>query len=126
MYFDQLQFLLKISDKDVTESSICDNADSQQSEEEKPSVSSQAINPRRGPSSPCARKRSRTTEIGDTDKPILKNSEATCQPPPPPQIDEDTAFFASVTPAVKNFTEDEKIEFRMGVLTLIKQIKENR
>lgn len=47
-------------------------------------------------------------------------------PLPPPPLDEDTAFFHSVTPTVKNFSEDEKIEFRMGVLTLIKQIKEKR
>ncbi|XP_018578255.1 uncharacterized protein LOC108916476 [Anoplophora glabripennis] len=38
----------------------------------------------------------------------------------------ESTFFISVTPAVKNFTEDEKLEFRMGVLTLIKQIKEKR
>lgn len=118
--------MLKILEKDDTESSICDNTESRQSEEEEESsMSSQARNPQPGPSTSSTRKRSKLSQIDETDKAILKALEATSQPPPP-EIDEDSAFFKSVTPAVRNFTEDEKLEFRMGVLTLIKQIKAKR
>lgn len=41
----------------------------------------------------------------------------------PAQIDEDAGFFASITPFVKKFNDDQKISFRMGVLTLIQQMK---
>lgn len=40
--------------------------------------------------------------------------------------DEDTAFFASITPSVRNMTEDEKLEFRIGALELIRKIKQTR
>lgn len=39
------------------------------------------------------------------------------------KIDEDEAFFVSITPSVSGMSEEQKIEFRMGVLQLIKDIK---
>lgn len=52
---------------------------------------------------------------------LLRDLKATIQPTP--DLDEDTAFFTSITSSVNKFTEDEKLEFRIGVFTLIKNIK---
>ncbi|KAF5276966.1 hypothetical protein FQR65_LT16114 [Abscondita terminalis] len=119
IYFEQMQFLLKVLEKDDTESSISENTT------EKEQVSDEAAVSEQTPRDSCAPKRRKVTSIDERDKAILKALEATYQPPPT-QTDEDTAFFMSVTPAVKNFTEDGKIEFRMGVLKLIKGIKSKR
>ncbi|CAH1738613.1 unnamed protein product [Aphis gossypii] len=40
----------------------------------------------------------------------------------PPSLDEDESFFASVIPLMKKFSEDEKLEFRIGVIKLIQDI----
>ncbi|KAJ8966224.1 hypothetical protein NQ314_003676 [Rhamnusium bicolor] len=52
---------------------------------------------------------------------ILKALEATAQPPA--EIDVDAGFFASITPSVKKFNDDQKINLSHGFLTLIQQIK---
>ncbi|KAF5272345.1 hypothetical protein FQR65_LT17459 [Abscondita terminalis] len=104
---------------------ISANTETQNNEGEE-SVSSLTINAAPAAKSSCSRKRSKY-EIDETDKAILKALEATSQALLPiPEIDEDTVFFKSITPSVRNFTEDEKLEFRMEVLQLIKQIKQKR
>lgn len=40
--------------------------------------------------------------------------------------DADEAFFMSVTPSLKRMSEDEKLEFRIGVLQLLKDINNRR
>lgn len=42
------------------------------------------------------------------------------------KLDEDDAFFASVKSSVSSFTEDEKLNFRMELMSLIKNIKYKR
>lgn len=39
------------------------------------------------------------------------------------QLDEDEAFFISVLPHVRSLSQDEKLDFRMGVLQMIKDAK---
>jgi hypothetical protein len=97
MYFDQLRFLLKIFERDGSESTVCDNnTETQQSENDESSTStwsSEVLNPSLGPRFSCARKRSRIPPTDETDKAILTALEAASQPPPPQEINEDTAFF---------------------------------
>lgn len=117
IYCDELKFLQKTLEKDAKESSINKNSESENEDDSAPV-----------PSSTSSRKRHRKSESDETDNVILKDLETKYQPPPQPltNIDEDDAFFKSVTPAVKKFTEDEKLEFRIGLLSLIKQIKRKR
>ncbi|XP_041983844.1 uncharacterized protein LOC121736604 [Aricia agestis] len=44
----------------------------------------------------------------------------------PRVMNEDEAFFASLLPSVVNYSEDERLEFRLEVLALMKRIKEKR
>lgn len=39
------------------------------------------------------------------------------------EMDEDKAFFCSVLPSVRSLTDDEKLQFRIEVLSLIRRIK---
>ncbi|CAH1367868.1 unnamed protein product, partial [Tenebrio molitor] len=118
-YFDQLQFLLKIFERDDSESTLCDNnTETQQSENDESStstLSSEVLNPSLGPRFSCARKRSRIPPTDETDKAILIALEAASQPPPPQEIIEDTAFCNIF---------GKKLYRRL--LTLIKQIKGKR
>ncbi|XP_072945820.1 uncharacterized protein [Epargyreus clarus] len=41
-------------------------------------------------------------------------------------MNEDEAFFASLLPSVVRYTEDERLEFRIEVLALMRRIKDNR
>lgn len=41
----------------------------------------------------------------------------------PRVMNEDEAFFASLLPSIANYTEEERLEFRIGVLGLMKRIK---
>lgn len=124
IYSDHLQFLLKVVQKDVTESSICEDAESG-SEDLLSDTAKSTSDHQPGTSFFATQKRRKqSSQYDETDKALLKALEATFQPSPPPN--EDAAFFASITPTVNNFTEDEKLEFRMGVLTLIKNIKAQR
>ncbi|XP_072377644.1 uncharacterized protein [Diabrotica undecimpunctata] len=43
-----------------------------------------------------------------------------------PEIDEDTSFFNSVLPLVKQFDIDQKLDFRSEVLNIIKKIRQSR
>lgn len=127
LYADNLQFLLKIFQKDVTESSISDHAQSPESDDETSSTISSAPGPSQamaGSSVSRPRKRQKPVAMDETDKAIIAALEASSKPSA--EIDEDMAFFTSVTPSLKNFSEDEKLDFRMGVLNLIKNIKANR
>ncbi|KAJ8958780.1 hypothetical protein NQ314_006356, partial [Rhamnusium bicolor] len=120
IYFDQLQFLMKIFEKDDTASSICDDGENEESGDEETSQAMRSDLATR-PTSSRSRKRTNTSTNDATDMAILKDLEATAQPPA--EIDEDAGFFASITPSKKKFNDDQKLTFRMGVLTLIQQFK---
>lgn len=70
----------------------------------------------RGKETRNAPKRVRLQE--DIDRELLR----ALQKPP----NEDEAFFISITPAVQKMTDEEKLEFRMSVLTLIKDINKRK
>jgi len=57
----------------------------------------------------------------DIDREILKALNSSNTAP-----DEDEAFFISITPAVRRMSEEEKLDFRMSVLQLIKYINNRR
>jgi len=57
----------------------------------------------------------------DIDREILKALSSSNTAP-----DEDEAFFISIIPAVRRMSEEEKQDFRMSVLQLIKDIKNRR
>ena len=57
----------------------------------------------------------------DIDRKILKASSSSNTAP-----DEGEAFFISVIPAVRRMSEEEKLDFRMSVLQLIKDINSRR
>jgi len=57
----------------------------------------------------------------DIDRGILKVLSSSNTAP-----DEDEAFFISVIPAVRRMSEEEKLDFRMSVLQLIKNINNRR
>ncbi|XP_017771316.1 PREDICTED: uncharacterized protein LOC108558794 [Nicrophorus vespilloides] len=124
LYSDNLQFLLKVLDKDDTKGwvkvELPGNADfshEESGEEQKPA----AATPR--PRSPKYRKRKATFEV---DEPTSTTVVQTPQAFPPVENAEDKAFFMSLISSVQRFKEDETLEFRMGVLSLIQQIKQKR
>ena len=57
----------------------------------------------------------------DIDREILKALNSSNAAP-----DEDEAFFISIIPAVRRMSEEEKLDFRMSVLQLIKDINNRR
>nr|CAD7458902.1 unnamed protein product [Timema tahoe] len=127
LYNDVLQFLLRTTDKDETESSIHrdnnnDTAETQeekemetelqQSEYEETLTSSGGVGKRQ----PLTK---RVTPMNDEiDRKILKSLEKI-------EPNEDEAFFISVLPSLRAFYADDKIYFIMGVLKLIKDIKKS-
>lgn len=119
LYHDQLQFLTKIVTKDNTVSSIDDDKETEEFDEVETDDANFNVTPK---STPCRPKKQKTT-MCETDMAILKALEATALPQPTSIIDEDAGFFASITPAVKKFNDDQKLMFRMRVLALIQEIK---
>ena len=123
LYADFLQFLLNITEKDETESSICgegNNECTETREEEETETAVQQMDEASTSSTEAAtlqhRKR-KTTKVNDEiDKKILKSLEKI-------EPDEDEAFFISVLPFVRQFSADDKLDFRMIVLKAIKDIK---
>lgn len=100
---------MKVLHKEDGESYLHDTPDENQvgpTEETDAERSNEECNPRKKP---------RLQE--DIDQEILKALRRTKTAP-----DEDEAFFISITPTVRKMSEEDKLEFRMGVLQLIKDI----
>ena len=123
LYADFLQFLLKITEKDETESSICGEGKNEftetQEEEETETVVQQtdeASTSSRDAGTLQHRRRKATKVSDEIDRKILKSLEKI-------EPDEDEAFFISVLPSVRQFSADDKLDFRMIVLKAIKDIK---
>ncbi|CAH1984152.1 unnamed protein product [Acanthoscelides obtectus] len=122
MYHDNLTFLLKVVQSDDTQSSIDDTQDNEhsllketQNEAERESEVQVQLQKNINPMPAGNRNTSKKPRLQeDVDKRILTALE---KPP-----DEDEAFFLSITPSVRKMSEDDKLEFRMNVLQLIKNI----
>ncbi|KAF5277504.1 hypothetical protein FQR65_LT03842 [Abscondita terminalis] len=126
LYHDQLQFLLKIVSKDETVSSIPETAFDNDSTEDYQNDSLLPLHSTPPTSEDNSRelKRRRNSKGNKRDpieEEILKKLRESSPPP-----DEDQAFFQSVIPSVRKMSEDEKMEFRMGVLQLLHKIKQKR
>jgi len=123
LYADFLQFLLKITVKDETESSICGegkNESAETQEEEETETVVQQMDEASTLSTDAGtlqHRRRKTTKVSDEiDRKILKSLEKI-------EPDEDEAFFISVLPSVRQFSADDKLDFRIIVLKAIKDIK---
>lgn len=122
VYSDNLQFLLKIVQKYDTVSSIEETQLPVDSDEEEQIDTEQLIEPlKRADNKKSNNPRKKARLQQDIDREILKAlSISNTQP------DEDEAFFISVTPDVRRMCEEDKLEFRMSVLMLIKDINNRR
>lgn len=75
---------------------------------------------------PCPkRQRKRSAASESVDAAILAALTTTSQQYQPPATNEceDLSFFKSILPTIKQFTEDDKLDFRMDVLGLIKKYR---
>lgn len=126
IYSDQLKFLLKIVQKDDTESSINESElfkkvdDIEKNIENDIESLSNEIMQSPEHSKSTIKKNKRQLLDDALDREILKSLKATPTPP-----DEDESFFNSVLPSIKKMSEDEKFDFRIGVLNLIQSIKKS-
>ncbi|KAL1516231.1 hypothetical protein ABEB36_000150 [Hypothenemus hampei] len=109
----------KSGDKRSKEYIIVDDEERQGNEEVRTEETDFDLNSEPTPS----RSRKRAHSMNAVDMAILKALETTAQPQTLAEIDEDAGFFASITPSVKKFNEDQKLMFRMKVLALIQEIK---
>ena len=123
LYADFLQFLLKVTEKDETEPSICGkgkNETTERQEEEEMETAVQKMAEASSSSRDAGTLqhwRRKTTKVNDeTDRKILKSFEKI-------EPNEDEAFFISVLPSVRQFPADDKLDFRMIVLKAIKDTK---
>jgi hypothetical protein len=123
LYADFLQFLLKVTEKDETESSICEEVRNESTETQEEEETETVVQ-KMGEASTSSRdagtlqhRKRKTTKVSDEiDRKILKSLEKI-------EPDEDEAFFISVLPSVRQFSADDKLDFRMIVLKAIKDIK---
>ena len=123
LYADFLQFLLKITEKYETESSICGegkNESTEMQEQEETETVVQQMDEASASSRDAGtlqHPRRKTAKVSDKiDRKILKSLEKI-------EPDEDETFFISVLPSVRQFAVDDKLDFRMIVLKAIKDIK---
>lgn len=120
IYHDNLQFLLKIIKKDDTVSSMEHSEQLIDSDEEKQEETVVDIQSQNTPRQTCnQRKKPRLQE--DVDREILQVLRSSNTAP-----DEDEAFFMSLIPSVRRMSEEEKLDFRMSVLQVLKDINSRR
>lgn len=120
IFHDNLQFLLKVVTKDATESSLRESqpndvGDSTQQDMPREQDISDSVSQHKSPAGLPPLKRSK--KIGDVDKEILRALTERDMP------DEDDGFFMSIKPSVQSLSEDDKFEFRIGVMQLLQNIK---
>ena len=123
LYADFLQFLLKVTEKDETESSILGEVkdESTESQVEGETVTAVQEMDEGSTSSRDAgtlqHRRRKASKVSDEiDRKFLKSLEKI-------EPDEDEAFFISVLPSVRQLSADDKLDFRMAVLKAIKDIR---
>lgn len=123
LYADFLQFLLKVTEKDETESSILGEVkdESTESQVEGETVTAvremdEASTSSRDAGTLQHRRRKASKVSDEIDRKFLKSLEKI-------EPDEDEAFSMSVLPSVRQLSADDKLDFRMAVLKAIKDIR---
>lgn len=124
LLYEHLKFLIKVTstDEDFTvDFNTEDSSSYMKTERESPKEST------------SHRKKSRKSEYYEEEAKKSKDSDKTevdyvevdeCNDPR--IMNEDEAFFASLLPSVVKYSEDERLEFRIEVLAVMKRIKEKR
>jgi hypothetical protein len=121
LYADCLQFLLKVTEKDGTESSLLgegNNVCTETRAEEEMVHAVQEMDEAStsgGDAGTLQHRRRKASKVDEIERKILKSEKL--------EPDEDEAFFISVLPYVRQLSPDDKIDFRIVVLKAIKDIK---
>ena len=100
---------MKVVQSDTTESSIDNSSQLQHTQDEGAQKEDENV-------TATAKKRNPLKKLGlqeDVDRQLLKALQNT--------PDEDEAFFMSITPSVRNMQEEDKLEFGINVLQLLKK-----
>lgn len=126
VYSDNLQFLLKTVTPDETDSSIPTQPDSEDRPESQQSSTSHLDQsfPSTSKSTQESKKRTGTKRLNTVDAEILKAIQAT--PAESDLVDDDRAFMMSLLPTVKKLNDDDKFEFRIEVMQLLRSFKNRR
>jgi hypothetical protein len=115
LYADFLQFLLKITEKDETECSIRGEGNNECTERRVQQMDEVSTSSR--VAGTLQHRRRKKTKLNDEiDRKILKSLREI-------EPDEDEAFFISVLPSVRQFSADDKLNFRLIILKAIKDVK---
>lgn len=123
IYARQLDFLMGTRENIPTEaSSQAEEEDAEADNEEPPAGNTDEIP---GPSRTAQRRAAPTApprkrKIEDA---LLTFMQQRPAPTPAPDDDEDRAFFNSLLPMVRGFTPDQKIEFRLELLKMVKRYR---
>lgn len=129
IYSDNLQFLLKTVTPDETDSSI--PIDFQVDSQDRPEIQQSSISDLEQPipspstsTSSQSMKRTGTKRLNTVDAEILKAIQAT--PAETESVDDDRAFLMSLLPTIKQLNDDEKFDFRIEVMQLLRRFKNRR
>lgn len=133
LLYEHVKFLIKVSspEEDYAELSVDDNAAF--------AMKTERESPKEVIPTTSSRKRSKKTAYSDDERKRTRSNEKDYEKyekePDYVEIDEcndprimneDEAFFASLLPSVVKYSEDERLEFRIEVLAVMKRIKEKR
>ncbi|KAJ8920494.1 hypothetical protein NQ315_005363 [Exocentrus adspersus] len=115
IYHDNLEFLIRVIQPENIETSVQQSSNVEDEDQIKTDEESELDNVPIADDEyyPRIQKKIRLSENTDIAE---VSRDRKCTP------DEDEAFFISITPSVRKMSEDDKLEFRMGVLQLIKNI----
>ncbi|XP_044759189.1 uncharacterized protein LOC123316933 [Coccinella septempunctata] len=122
IYYDDLHFLLKVLQKDDYLTNMVNMEDAEIKVEcdpislDAPSTSKEVSCQNPITWSNTKRRRLEFLELETSQKPKTESS----------TLDEDEAFFLSLLPSVKKMSDDEKLDFRMGVLQVIQKVRQKR
>ncbi|KAL4718720.1 hypothetical protein ACJJTC_017792 [Scirpophaga incertulas] len=112
VYFEQLLFLLPCMENRQTEGNLNLAQDTTENEEDDEETAPSA-------SAPPRQKKTRVSKNTDLDEAILKALNQT-------NVDEDVNFALSLVPSLKNLTADEKLDAKISILNVFKQIRLGR
>lgn len=127
IYSDNLQFLLKTVTPDETDSSIPTQNDSESRPESQQSSHSHHDQSIPSPStSTSSTIRRGTKRLNAVDAEILKAIQANPAESESELIDDDRAFMISLLPSVKELNDDDRFDFRIEVMQLLRRFKNRR
>ncbi|XP_065167385.1 uncharacterized protein [Atheta coriaria] len=110
VYYKQLLFLLPCIENRDPESNLKED-NSQEIDEDDDEAGPSTSTP-----IPKRKKRANLPKHTDLDEPLLKALNE-------PNVDEDTNFALSLIPSLQNLTADEKLDAKIGILNVFKQIR---